>query len=308
MKVLILSRNPRLYSTRRQIEAFRGRRHAVEVVDPLDCELFMEKGRHVVLHKGEPLEGFSLAVPRISTNITEYGLAVLHQLEIQGIPVLNGALAIMRARDKLRCLQILSKRGIDIPKTMLIRHPKSLEASVARVEGPPVILKLLQGTQGVGVMLAESVKSAESVLDTLWGLGQNLIVQRFVAESRGKDIRAFVVGGEVVAAMRRRAKEGEFRSNIHRGGVGEAIPKLPEAYERAAVRAARVLGLNVAGVDMLESLEGPLVMEVNASPGLEGIETTTGVDIAGRIADFGARFASKKARLRRARRALARQR
>ena len=301
MKILILSRNPRLYSTRRQIQSFRQRGHHVDVLDPLDCELMMDKRDHEVLHQGKPLEGYGLVVPRISTNITEYGLAVLYQFEIQGVPILNGGLAIARARDKLRCLQVLSKRGIDIPKTMLIRHPKALESSVARVEGPPVILKLLQGTQGVGVMLAESVKSAESVLDTLWGLGQNLIVQKFVAESRGKDIRAFVVGDEVVAAMRRRAQEGEFRSNIHRGGTGEAIRRLPEAYRRAAVRASRILGLKVAGVDMLECDTGPLVMEVNASPGLEGIETTTGVDIAGKIADYGVRFAAKALKARAAR-------
>jgi ribosomal protein S6--L-glutamate ligase len=300
MKILILSRNPRLYSTRRQIQSFRARGHVVTTVDPLDCELLMDKGHHTVLHQGKPLEGFALVVPRISTNITEYGLAVLHHFEIQGIPVLNGALAVMRARDKLRCLQILSKRGVDVPKTMLIRNPRSLEASVARVEGPPVILKLLQGTQGVGVMLAESVKSAESVLDTLWGLGQNIIVQKFVAESRGKDIRAFVVGNEVVAAMRRRAQEGEFRSNIHRGGTGERVRRLPESYHRTAVRAAKILGLKVAGVDILEGAQGPLVMEVNASPGLEGIEATTGVDIAGRIADFAMRFV-KKARRKKAR-------
>lgn len=298
MKLLLLSRNPRLYTTRRLIRAFRKAGFEVLTVDPLHCELFMDKGRYAVLYRGEPLEGFDLVVPRISTNITEYGLAVLHHFEMQGMPVLNGALAILRARDKLRCLQILSKRGLGIPPSMLIRHPSSLESSVSRVQGPPVILKLLQGTQGVGVMLAESVKSAESVLDTLWGLGQNILVQKFVAESQGKDVRALVVGDQVVAAMRRRAQEGEFRSNIHRGGVGEPIRRLPKAYRRAAVRASQILGLKVAGVDMLEGTDGPLVMEVNASPGLEGIEGTTGIDIAGRIAEYAVRYATRKARSR----------
>ena len=294
MRVLLLSRNPRLYSTRRQAKAFRERGHQVDIVDPLHCDLLIDRHRHVVLHKGAPLEGYALVVPRISTNITEYGLAVVHQFEIQGVPVLNGSLAIARARDKLRCLQILSKRGLDIPKSMMMRHPRSLEESIAHMDGPPVILKLLQGTQGVGVMLAESLKSAESVLDTLWGLGQNLLVQKFVAESRGKDVRAFVVGDEVVAAMRRRAADnGEFRSNIHRGGTGEPIRRLPKAYRRAAVRAAKILGLHFAGVDMLEGADGPLLMEVNASPGLEGIEGTTKVDVAGRIADFAEKFAMK---------------
>ncbi len=288
MRVLILSRGSQLYSTQRLIGAFRKKRMSTQIVDPLECNLLFDGQEAQVLWHGKPLVKPAVVVPRIGASVTEYGLAVLNQFTLQDIPVINAA--FQRARDKLRALQILTRNGIPIPKTLMTRDPAGIDKMIQRIGGAPVVLKLLQGTQGVGVMLAESSQAAESVLDTLWSLGQNILIQQFVSESRGRDIRAIVVGTEVVAAMRRRAKRGEFRSNIHRGGRGEAVQRLKPEYRNAAVSATQALGLHIAGVDMLETREGPAVMEVNPTPGLEGIERTTGVDIAGAIAEFTNRY------------------
>lgn len=288
MRVLILSRGSQLYSTQRLIAAFRKRRVGTQIVDPLSCNLLFDGREAQVLWRGKPLPRPSVVMPRIGASVTEYGLAVLHQFDLQDIPILNPF--FQRARDKLRSLQILARNGVPIPKTLMTRDPKGIDEMIGRIGGAPVVLKLLQGTQGVGVMLAESAQAAESVLDTLWSLGQNILIQQFVSESRGRDIRAIVVGGDVVAAMRRRAKKGEFRSNIHRGGRGEAIPHIKPEYHNAAVAAAQALGLHIAGVDMLETKDGPAVMEVNPTPGLEGVERTTGVDVAEAIVDFTVRY------------------
>jgi ribosomal protein S6--L-glutamate ligase len=225
------------------------------------------------------------AIPRIGASITHYGLSVLQTFEAMGIPVVNDALAVSLARDKFLSLQILARHKIPVPRTLLARNPRELDAKLDLLGEFPVVLKLMEGTHGVGVMLAETREAVHSIMSSFWELGKNIFLQRFVSESKGKDIRAFVVGGQVVAAMRRTAKFGEFRSNIHRGGQGETV-ELSEPYVRAALRAARVLNLKVAGVDLLESKSGPLVMEVNASPGLQGIEAATGVDVASAVVKF----------------------
>jgi ribosomal protein S6--L-glutamate ligase len=238
------------------------------------------------------LDDVGVVLPRIGASITEYGRAVVNHFEIMGVPVINSAQAIAQSRDKLRSLQILSQHGIDIPKTVMARTPAQIERALKEVGGPPVVLKLVQGTQGIGVMLAETQAALEAILDTLWGLGQNILIQQFIPESRGRDLRALVVGGRVVAAMRRVARVGEFRSNIHRGGAARVI-RLPTAYERAAIASTRVTGLMVAGVDMLESRAGPKVIEVNSSPGFEGLESATGLDIARIILDFALDVAAR---------------
>ncbi len=290
MRILLLSKNPKLYSTRRLYEAAVAAGHEMLVVDPLECYLVLGGEGPDVVYRGEPLRDVDVVLPRIGTNITEYGVAVVAQFGMMGVPVVNDASSIMRSRDKLRCLQLLARKGIDIPKTVVARNPRNIGVALEMVDGTPVILKLLQGTQGVGVMIAESRQAVESVLDTLWGLGQNILIQQFVAESKGRDIRALVLGDKVVCAMERRAKMGEFRSNIHRGGFGEIV-KLDPRYTRAAVEATRVVGLQIAGVDMLVSREGPKVMEINSSPGFEGMERATGRDVARALIDFTAEFA-----------------
>ena len=244
--------------------------------------LIISRGSQEILHHGEPVGLFDVVVPRIGASITDYGLAVLRHFERDGVPLLNTPDAIANSRDKLRALQLLSEHDVGIPRTALAREPGAVRAAIDAVGGTPVIIKLQQGTQGVGVMIADSLEGVESILDTLWGLGQNIILQEFVQESRGRDVRAFVVGGQVVAAMRRTARAGEFRSNLHRGGAGHPI-ELTAGYRAAATLAAQVMGLEVAGVDLLESDDGPRVIEVNSSPGLGGIEKATGVDIATRI-------------------------
>jgi ribosomal protein S6--L-glutamate ligase len=286
----ILSRKKSLYSTRRLLEAARARGFKTRVIDVLRCNLVLESGNPRLFHKGKEVRGLSVAVPRIGASVTAAGLSVVRQLEAQGVPVLNGALAIARSRDKLAALQQLASAGVRIPRTVLARGGGEVKELVAQVGGLPAILKLLQGTQGVGVMIAHSEAEVESILGTLWDLGQEILLQEFVAESRGRDLRALVVGSRVVGAMRREAKTGEFRSNLHRGGFGSAV-ELPSEYAEAAVRAARVLGLEVAGVDLLECTAGPLVLELNSSPGFEGLERATGLDIAGEIIDQASRVA-----------------
>ena len=286
----VLSRKQTLYSTRRLLEAAALSGFRTRVIDVLRCNLLLEAGNPRLFHKDRELSGLSVALPRIGASVTQVGLSVVRQLEAQGVPVLNGAFAIARSRDKLAALQQLAGAGVAIPRTVLARGGGEVRALCAQVGGLPVILKLLQGTQGVGVMIAHSEAEVESILGTLRDLGQEILLQEFVAESRGRDVRALVVGDRVVAAMRREARSGEFRSNLHRGGAGTAL-ELPPAYAEAALRAARVLGLDVAGVDLLESDQGPLVMELNSSPGFEGLEKATGLDIAGAIIAEAARIA-----------------
>ena len=286
----LLSRKKTLYSTRRLLEAARARGFRVRVVDVLKCNLVIERGQPRILVAAEELSGIAVAVPRIGASVTAAGIAVVRQLEATGVPVVNGAEAIARSRDKLRALQHLASAGVEVPRTVLARGGGDVGALVDQVGGLPAILKLIQGTQGVGVMIAHSAAEVESILGTLWGLGQEILLQEFVAESRGRDIRALVVGDRVVGAMRREARRGEFRSNLHRGGFGTAVQLAPEHAE-TAVRAARVLGLDVAGVDLLESADGPKVVELNSSPGFEGLERATGLDIAGEIIAFAAQVA-----------------
>jgi ribosomal protein S6--L-glutamate ligase len=290
VRIAVLSRKPALYSTARLVEAGRARGHEVEVLDPIRCVLQISRGNHRMVCGGQEVGGFDVVIPRIGASITDYGLAVLGFFERHGIASVNAGAAIARARDKLRALQTLSAHDVGIPRTVMMREPKAVRAAVDAVGGTPVIIKLLQGTQGVGVMIAESPESVESTLDTLWGLGQNIILQEFIAESRGRDLRALVVGGKLVAAMRRTARAGEFRSNLHRGGAGKRI-ELDQAAAQTALDAARIIGLDVAGVDMLESKDGPRVIEVNSSPGLRGIERAAEVDVAARIVEHAERMA-----------------
>lgn len=285
MKIAILSRKATLYSTSRLVEACRNRGAQVSVLNPLHCIVKLSKKRPEVFHEGERVTGLDGVVPRIGASITFYGLAVLHQFEMMGVFSANESQAIARSRDKLRSLQLFSRHDIGIPPTTFARRREDVRSAIRRVGGAPVILKLLEGTQGMGVILAESVKSAESVLDAMSTLRQNILIQAFIEEAEGTDYRAIVVDGRVVAAMSRKATEGEFRSNIHRGAKAEGVT-LDPAYEKTALHAAKVLGLNIAGVDMIPSKDGPMVLEVNSSPGLEGIERATGVDVAGAMIDF----------------------
>jgi ribosomal protein S6--L-glutamate ligase len=285
LKITVLSRNPKLYSTARLAEACRARNAEVSVLDPLHCVVKLSRKRPEVHHNGERITGVDGVVPRIGASITFYGLAVLRQFEMMGIFPANDSMAIAKSRDKLRALQLLSGHDIGIPPTAFARRREDVRSAIRKVGGTPVILKLLEGTQGTGVILAESVKSAESVLDAMHSLKQNILIQAFIEESQGTDYRAIVVGGEVVAAMARQAVEGEFRSNLHRGGSARGVTLEPP-FAATAVHAAQVLGLNIAGVDMIASREGPMVLEVNSSPGIEGIEAATGIDVAGAMIDF----------------------
>ncbi|MBZ0134812.1 MAG: 30S ribosomal protein S6--L-glutamate ligase [Planctomycetes bacterium] len=282
MKIAILSQGPRLYSTRRLREAAETAGHKVRVLDPLKFSLDVERRNPHVYYKEKKVENFDAVIPRIGASVTFFGTAVVRQYEQMGVFCLNTSSAITTSRDKLRAFQILSRHNIGIPKTAFVRQRSSVMPAIERVGGAPVIIKLLEGTQGIGVILADTNKIAEAIVETLQSTKQNVLIQNFVEESKGSDVRAFVVGGRVVAAMRRSAQGSEFRSNVHRGGVAKPVSLEPE-YERTAVMAAQIMGLRVAGVDMLESKSGPQVMEVNSSPGLEGIESATGVDIAGEI-------------------------
>jgi ribosomal protein S6--L-glutamate ligase len=292
MRFLILSRSSAIYSTRRLLDACEIEGIEAVVADPLDLALLIPSSGSPSIHSAShALTDVDLVIPRIGTNITEYGLAVIHHFELMGIPVLNASSAVYRARDKLRSLQVLVAKGVPVPPTLMARNPESVEWCIEQLGGPPVILKLLQGTQGVGVMIAESLTAAEAILDAMWGLNQNILVQKFIAESKGRDLRCIVVGGRVVAAMRRVARAGAFRSNIHRGGRGEGIAEVTPDVARVALDASRAIGLEVSGVDMLESSNGPLVTEVNVSPGLEGIEAATGTDVAAEIVRYARDFA-----------------
>ncbi len=290
MRFVILSRSRRLYSTRRLVEAARARRHTVAVTDTLGYQMSVATRRPELLYQGKPVGKVDVVIPRIGASITHFGLAVVRQYEMLDVFCANESQAIARSRDKLRAIQVLSAHDVGLVPTGFARGKDQLRSVINLVGGPPVVIKLLEGTQGAGVVLAESRQAAESVVDAFASINQSILVQAFVPEAEGEDLRAIVVGGRVVAAMTRKAVEGEFRSNLHRGGSARAAKLTPDE-RRTAVRAARALGLSVAGVDMIRSSSGPLVMEVNSSPGLEGIERATAVDVAGAIVEWAARKA-----------------
>lgn len=285
MKIIILSRQPQLYSTRRLVEAGEKLGHEMRVVDHLKCNIEIEKKNPKVYYDGAYLNDVDAIIPRIGSSVTFYGTAVVRQFEMMNIFSVVESQALVRSRDKLRSLQLLSRAGVGMPKTTFTNFSKNVEHVVDSVGGAPVILKLLEGTQGLGVILAESQNAAGSVMEAFNGLEARIIVQQFIKEAGGADIRAFIVDGEVVGAMKRQGKEGEFRSNLHRGGSANII-KLTDEEEETALVSAKAMGLGVAGVDMLQSKSGPLVLEVNSSPGLEGIEKATGTDIAQKIIRF----------------------
>lgn len=282
MKIAVLSRNRNLYSTRRIIEAAEMRGHEVQVIDVLRCYMNIVSRNPSVHLEGRQLDDFDAVVPRIGASVTSYGTAVLRQFEVMGVYTLIESVALARSRNKLRSLQLLSRKGIGLPVTGFANKPGDTKDLVKMVGGAPLVIKLLEGTQGIGVVLAETAKAAESVIEAFMGLNADILVQEFIKEAGGSDIRCLVVGGKVVAAMRRQAPEGEFRSNLHRGGSASLV-KISPAERQTAVSAAKILGLSVAGVDLLRSERGPLVMEVNSSPGLEGIEAASGKDVAGII-------------------------
>ncbi len=285
MKLGILSRAPNVYSTQRLKTAALDRGHEVRVLNTLRFAIDLADDEPALQYRGKTLSEYDAVLPRIGASITFFGLAVVRQFEQMDVYTPNTAAGIANSRDKLRSIQILSRHDIGIPATTFVRDRQDVLAAIDRVGGAPVVIKLLEGTQGIGVILAPDTKVAEAIIETLQSARQNVLIQRFIAESKGRDVRALVVGDRVVAAMRRKAQGDEFRSNVHRGGTTEAVTLDPE-FERVAVQAAQIMGLRVAGVDMLEADDGPLVMEVNSSPGLEGIETATGLDIAGSIVDY----------------------
>ncbi len=285
MKIAILSRDPELYSTRRLIEAAQSRGHEAHAIDPLRCYMTIASQRPTIHYKGEELKDFDAIIPRIGASITFYGTAVVRQFEMMGVYSINESVAISRSRDKLRSLQLLARKGIGLPVTGFAHSTQYTSDLIQLAGGAPLVIKLLEGTQGIGVVLAETNKAAESVIEAFRGLKENILVQEFISEAQGADIRCFIIGGKVVAAMKRQSKEGEFRSNLHRGGIASIVRLTPE--ERStAVRAAKIMGLNVAGVDLLRSNHGPVVMEVNSSPGLEGIEKATERNVAEMIIEF----------------------
>lgn len=279
MRIVVLSRNPNLYSTKRLVEAGVQRKHEMLVVDHSKCDLIIEKKNPVIIYKGEQLENVDAVIPRIGASITFFGTAVVRQFEMMKVFTAVESQALVRSRDKLRSLQILSRAGLGLPKTVFSNYSKNVKDIIKGAGGAPIVIKLLEGTQGLGVVLAETNNAAESVIEAFNGLKVRVIVQEFIKEAKGADIRVFVVDGVVVGAMKRQGKEGEFRSNLHRGGSANII-ELSEDEENAALKAARVMGLGVCGVDLLQSSHGPLILEVNSSPGLEGIESATDKDIA----------------------------
>lgn len=285
MRLKILARNRFNYSNKRFREEAKKLGIKLSISDPMDYEVLLDKGTHDLFHNGKPLEKVDCVLPRTGASINNYSVAVLTQFEMRDITVINSSTSILRTRNKLRAIQWMTRHSIDIPKTVFIRKPSGLKAAVEAVGGFPVILKLLSGTQGIGVMIAENFRTIESTLDTLWSLGQDILIQECIQESLGKDVRVIVAGGKVIASMRRNARIGEFRSNIHRGGMGEPL-ELPEEYKKAACQAAHATRLDIAGVDMLESNSGPKVIEVNSSPGLEGIEQATGLNIAKSMLEY----------------------
>lgn len=282
MKIALLSRNIKLYSTRRLIEAAEQLGHEVRVIDALHCSMNLGQDKPIIYYHGQQLKDIDAVIPRIGASIPFYGTAVVRQFEMMGVYCLNESVGITRARDKLRSLQLLSRRGVGMPITGFAHAPDAVNHLIDMVGGPPLVVKLLEGTQGLGVVIADTRQAAESVIDAFFGLKANILIQEYIKEAEGADIRCFVIGDKVVAAMKRQAKEGEFRSNLHRGGLATSV-KITKEERATAVRAAKIIGLHVAGVDLLRSSRGPLVMEVNASPGLEGIETCSQKDIAAMI-------------------------
>ncbi|TVZ40444.1 ribosomal protein S6--L-glutamate ligase [Alteromonadaceae bacterium 2753L.S.0a.02] len=285
MRIGILSRGPELYSTRRLKEAGEARGHEVDIIDTLHCYMDITSSKPAVRYAGEELPFYDAIIPRIGASITFYGTSVVRQFEMMGTFVVNESVAISRSRDKLRSLQLLSRKGVGLPRTGFANKPDNIRDLIRNVGGAPVVIKLLEGTQGIGVVLAETAKTAEAIIEAFMGLKANILVQEFIKEAGGADIRCFVVGGKVIAAMKRQGAEGEFRSNLHRGGSAELV-RLSKDERATAINAAKVMGLNVCGVDILRASRGPVVMEVNSSPGLEGIETATGKDVASMICDF----------------------
>ena len=285
MKIAILSANANLYSTRRIIEAGEKKGHEMIIIDHTKCDLVIEKKKPIVIYKDQEITGIDAVIPRIGASVTFFGTAVVRQFEMMKIFTATESQALVRSRDKLRSLQILARAGLDLPKTVFSNYSKNVSNIVDKVGGAPLVIKLLEGTQGLGVVLADNRNSAESILEAFNGLQARVIVQEFIKEAKGADLRAFIVDGVVVGAMKRQGKEGEFRSNLHRGGSADII-KLTDEEENAALKAARVMGLGIAGVDMLQSARGPLILEVNSSPGLEGIESATGKDIATQIIKY----------------------
>ena len=285
MKIAIISRNAKLYSTNRMVEEAKAKGHEVRVIDPLRCYMTIASQRPTIHYKGEELTGFDAIIPRIGASITFFGTAVVRQFEMMNVYSINESVAISRSRDKLRSLQLLARKGIGLPVTGFAHSTQYTKDLIKLAGGAPLVIKLLEGTQGIGVVLAETGKAAESVIEAFRGLKENILVQEFIKEAKGADLRCFVIGDKVVAAMKRQGGEGEFRSNLHRGG-NATLAKLTPEERLTAVRAARIMGLNVAGVDLLRSNHGPVVMEVNSSPGLEGIETATQKNVAGMIINF----------------------
>ncbi|MDQ3393081.1 MAG: 30S ribosomal protein S6--L-glutamate ligase [Bacteroidota bacterium] len=293
MKIAVLSRNPGLYSTKRLLAAARERGHEAILIDHAKCDILIEQNEPSIFYKGEKLTGIDAVIPRIGASVTFYGTAVVRQFEMMHVFSAVESQAIVRSRDKLRSLQILSREGLGMPKTAFTNFSKEEKSLLEHLGGAPLVIKLLEGTQGLGVVLAETKKAAQSVIEAFHGLKARIIVQEFIKEAKAADIRAFIVDGEVVGAMKRQGKEGEFRSNLHRGGTASII-KLSRAEKSAALKAAKSLGLAIAGVDMLQSSRGPLILEVNSSPGLEGIEKATGINIAGKIIKYIERNQQKK--------------
>lgn len=285
MNIVVLSRNPKLYSTKRLVQAGEERGHEMMIVDHSKCDLVIEKKNPQIIYQGKRLENIDAVIPRIGASITFYGTAVVRQFEMMKVFTAVESIALGRSRDKLRSLQILSRAGLGLPKTVFTNYSKNTDDIIDSIGGAPLVIKLLEGTQGIGVVLAENKNAASSVIEAFHGLKARVIAQEFIEEAKGADIRAFVVDGVVVGAMRRSGKAGDFRSNLHRGGTAEVI-QLSDEEENAALKATRVMGLGVAGVDMLQSKSGPLILEVNSSPGLEGIEIATGIDIAKSIVRY----------------------
>ncbi len=295
MHIVILSRKPELYSTRRLVEAGQQAGHTVSIIDHTKCNLIMEKAKPAIRVGADYIKDVDIIIPRIGASVTVYGAAVIRQFDLMGVASTLTSTALIRSRDKLRSLQILSKSGVGIPKSVFARHPKAddVKTMISEAGGTPVILKLLEGTHGTGVIKVDSVSSAKSAVEAFSGLKKDIIVQEFIEEANGKDIRAFVVDGEVVGAMERSGQGDEFRSNLHKGGVARPITLSPKE-KAVAIEAANLHGLTVAGVDMLISARGPLIIEVNSSPGLQGIERATGVDIAGKIIEAATKKIHKK--------------
>ncbi len=292
MRFVALTREPRLYSIRRFQQASKQRGHELKTLDVLKANLILHARKPQLRYRGAPIDPdwADVVIPRIGTSVTHEGVTVVRQFEAMDVPVLSPSAGILRARDKLRSLQVLSRCRVDMPRTAFIQNVNDLDAAIEQVGGVPCVIKLLQGTQGIGVMLAESRETLESMLQAFWSLGHSVILQEFIKESKGKDVRAFVIGDQVVAAMRREARVGEFRSNIHRGGIGRPV-HLSDEDADAVIEATHAIGLPVAGVDFLESHSGPKIIEVNASPGFQGLERATNVDIAGAVIDFAVDYA-----------------